>query len=136
MLKRARAYLLTDQAVTETAARYATSRPGLDTESQHAIRAANDLRGSTVDGPAGYLQVPGVTYSAGDRSGRAADEELWLALCLAPDQGSDVGELLRLTGMSRPTLYRRLAGTPRRAARSRSAGAAGAPSPPRSRHGE
>jgi hypothetical protein len=71
MLKRARAYLLTDQAVTETAARYATSRPGLDTESQHAIRAANDLRGSTVDGPAGYLQVPGVTYSAGDRSGRA-----------------------------------------------------------------
>jgi DNA segregation ATPase FtsK/SpoIIIE-like protein len=28
--KRARAYLLTDQAVTETAARYANSRPGLD----------------------------------------------------------------------------------------------------------
>ena len=31
------------------------------------------------------------------------------ALCLAPDEGTDVGELLRLTGMSRPTLYRRLA---------------------------
>ena len=31
------------------------------------------------------------------------------ALCLAPDEGTDVGELLRLTGMSRPTLYRHLA---------------------------
>ena len=30
-------------------------------------------------------------------------------MCLAPDEGTDVGELLRLTGMSRPTLYRRLA---------------------------
>jgi len=38
-----------------------------------------------------------------------ADEELRLALCLAPDEGTDVGELLRLTEMSRPTLYRRLA---------------------------
>jgi len=37
-----------------------------------------------------------------------ADEELRLALCLAPDEGTDVGEL-RLTEMSRPTLYRRLA---------------------------
>ena len=27
---------------------------------------------------------------------------LWLALCLAPDEGTDVAELLRVTGMSRP----------------------------------
>jgi DNA segregation ATPase FtsK/SpoIIIE-like protein len=108
--KRARAYLLTDQAVTETAARYANSRPGLDTESQHAIRAANDLPDSTAAGPAGDIQVPEVSHSSGDRSGPSgADEALWLALCIAPDEGTDVGELLRLTGMSRPTLYRRLA---------------------------
>ena len=108
--KRARAYLLTDQVVTETAARYANSRPGLDAESRRAIRAANYLRDSTADGPAGDIQVPEVSDSAGDRSGPSgADEALWLALCLAPDEGTDVGELLRLTGMSRPTLYRRLA---------------------------
>jgi hypothetical protein len=34
---------------------------------------------------------------------------LWLALCLAADEGTDVAELLRLIGMSRPTLHRRLA---------------------------
>ena len=108
--KRARAYLLTDQVVTETAARYATSRPGLDTESQRAILAANDRRDGTADGPAGDIQASEVSLSAGDRSGSSgADEALWFALCLAPDEGTDVGELLRLTGMSRPTLYRRLA---------------------------
>jgi len=108
--KRARAYLLTDQAVTETAARYANSRPGLDTESQHAIRTANDLPDGTAGGPAEDIQAPEVSRSARDRSGPSgADEALWLALCLAPDEGTDVGELLRLTAMSRPTLYRRLA---------------------------
>jgi hypothetical protein len=108
--KRARAYLLTDQAVTETAARYANSRPGLDTESQHAIRTANDLPDGTAGGPAGDIRGPEVSHSAGNLSGPSgADEALWLALCLAPDEGTDVGELLRLTGMSRPTLYRRLA---------------------------
>jgi hypothetical protein len=34
-------------------------------------------------------------------------KELWLALCLAPEEVTDVGGLLRLTRMSRPTLYRR-----------------------------
>jgi S-DNA-T family DNA segregation ATPase FtsK/SpoIIIE len=108
--RRARAYLLTDQAVTETAAHYANSRPGLDTASRRAIRTAHDLRDSAVGNPASGIQAPEVSHSAGDRSGPSgADEALWFALCLAPDEGTDVGELLRLTGMSRPTLYRRLA---------------------------
>lgn len=34
---------------------------------------------------------------------------LWLALCTAPDEGADIAELLRLTAMSRATLYRYLA---------------------------
>ena len=42
--KRARAYLLTDQVVTETAARYASHRPELDTESRRAILAAGNPR--------------------------------------------------------------------------------------------
>ena len=37
--KRARAYLLTDQAVTDTAARYAASDPQLDDTSQQAMQA-------------------------------------------------------------------------------------------------
>ena len=34
---------------------------------------------------------------------------LWLALCTAPDEGADIAELMRLSGMTRPTLYRHLA---------------------------
>ena len=37
-----------------------------------------------------------------------AAETLWLALCMAPDEGIGIGELMRITGMSRPTLYRYL----------------------------
>jgi hypothetical protein len=47
-----------------------------------------------------------VSHPADGRSGPSGADE---ALYLAADEGTDVGELLRLTGMSRPTLYRRLA---------------------------
>jgi len=47
-------------------------------------------------------------------------------MCLASDEGPDVGELMRLTGMSRPTLCRCLAGYAKAATPFRSAGAAGA----------
>jgi hypothetical protein len=33
---------------------------------------------------------------------------LWFALCMAPEVGSDISELMSVTGMSRPTLYRHL----------------------------
>ena len=39
--RRARAYLVSDQAVSETAARHAGKRPGLDDVSQRAIGAAD-----------------------------------------------------------------------------------------------
>ena len=38
-----------------------------------------------------------------------AEQALWLALCVAPDDGADITELMRASGMSRPTLYRHLA---------------------------
>lgn len=107
--KRARAYLVTDHAVTDTAVRYAGQRPELDDTSQRAMQttpatpAADPPRGDT--GPSGSAP-PGADQGGTEPT---ADDALWFALCLAPDEGTDVAELLRVTGMSRPTLYRRLA---------------------------
>jgi hypothetical protein len=42
-----------------------------------------------------------------DSSGTAEDA-LWLALMTAPDQRADIAELMRASGMTRPTLYRHL----------------------------
>ena len=69
--ERARAYLLTDQVVTDTSARYANSRPGLDTESRRAILAANDLRDSAAGNPAADIRVAEVSHSADDVPGQA-----------------------------------------------------------------
>jgi DNA-binding IclR family transcriptional regulator len=38
-----------------------------------------------------------------------AEDTLWLVLSMAPYEGSEISELTRITGMSRPTLYRHLA---------------------------
>lgn len=38
-----------------------------------------------------------------------AEDALWLVLSMAPDEGSEISDLTRATGMSRPTLYRHLA---------------------------
>ena len=106
--KRARAYLLTDQAVTDTAARYTGQRPELDDTSQRAMQTAPATPAtdpSSETGPSDSAPPNADTDSAE----ASADDALWLALCLAPDEGTDVAELLRVTGMSRPTLYRRLA---------------------------
>jgi hypothetical protein len=106
--KRARAYLLTDQLVSDTAARYANSRPDLDQESQCAIRAVNDLPESTAHDPASDIRSDTAQSAGSDSMPSSADDALWFALCVAPDEGTDVGELMHLTGMSRATLYRRL----------------------------
>jgi hypothetical protein len=101
--KRARAYLLTDQVVTETAAHYASHRPELDRESRRAIVAASRRPGPSRDsGPAtGNSQTqPDVPETT--------DDALWLALCAAPPEGTDVSELMRITGWKRTKLYRHL----------------------------
>jgi S-DNA-T family DNA segregation ATPase FtsK/SpoIIIE len=104
--KRARAYLLTDQAVTDTAARYAGYRPALDEQSQRAIGAASNPDPAPESDSSNDYDSPDADAES---SAAGADETLWLALRMAPDEGVDVGELMRVTGMSRPTLYRRLA---------------------------
>ncbi len=106
-LKRARAYLLTDHVVAETAARYAGQRPDLDQQSQRAILTAGDPR-SILDGnSARDTSSPEAGRLAGGNSATAEDA-LWLALCIAPEEGAEIGELMRITGMKRTKLYRHL----------------------------
>ncbi len=49
------------------------------------------------------------TAGCPDEDRDAPDALLWLALCMAPAEGAGIDELMRASGMSRPTLYRRLA---------------------------
>jgi hypothetical protein len=105
--QRARAYLLTDQAVAETAARYASNRPALDEQSQRAISAPSSHRPASESDSTEEYGTPETTDT--ESTTATAEETLWLALCMAPDEGAEIGELIRVTGMSRPTLYRRLA---------------------------
>ena len=106
--KRARAYLLTDQVVTETAARYSSHRPELDAQSRHAILDAANTRPSHDENPADDDNgSPGADAPSG-RQPTLAEQTLWTALCTTPDQGIAVGDLMRVTGMTRPTIYRHL----------------------------
>jgi S-DNA-T family DNA segregation ATPase FtsK/SpoIIIE len=107
--RRARAYLVSDNDVARTVAHFAAGRPQLDDVSHAAIRGA-------VAEPVSWTDT-GDTQDAAGVPGHAPDGNdtttpegaLWLALCTAPDEGADIAELLRLTGMSRATLYRHLA---------------------------
>jgi hypothetical protein len=101
--KRARAYLLSDHVVAATAAHYAHSRPRLDHVSLRAIDSpSRPYAPSEKSGPA--PANPPATADAPETT----DDALWLALCAAPDQGTDVAELMLITGWKRTKLYRNL----------------------------
>ncbi|MCO6011652.1 FtsK/SpoIIIE domain-containing protein [Actinoallomurus purpureus] len=92
--KRARAYLITDQDVTTTADDYATDRPVLNPPHPAPVQPDNSQPSDVApEGPA--LDT--------------ADGRLRRALLSAPDSGISVPKLVKITGLSRPTLYRRLA---------------------------
>jgi DNA-binding transcriptional ArsR family regulator len=99
--RRGRAYLLTDDMVTATAARHASARPELDEISAQAIvgSVGEDLATPADDWPEpvpnGDVDTPEVV--------------LWAVLSAAPPDGVAIGDLMAETGISRPTLYRRLA---------------------------
>jgi hypothetical protein len=100
--KRARAYLLTDQAVTETASHYADMRPELDEDSRHAISAA-------ANAPDRHHHETTVGIAQDIEPATDANlSALWRALSTAPKEGIEIGQLIRVTGMSRTTLYRYL----------------------------
>jgi S-DNA-T family DNA segregation ATPase FtsK/SpoIIIE len=107
---RARAYLLTDDDVARTVAQYVASRPALD----HVSRSAGQQPGPAETRPAPWyltnphadLGEPGETTDT--PSTATLEDTLWAALCAAPDDGADIGELMRATGMGRSTVYRYL----------------------------
>jgi len=100
--KRARAYLVTDEAVANTAAHYAGIRPVLDEESRRAIDSPRWTRAESPE--------------SAPEQGNPEDEEeapetvsaLWQALCAAPAEGWATSELMRITGWKRTKLYRHL----------------------------
>lgn len=92
--RRARAYLVTDTDVSDAVARFAPARPRLDNVSRHALSRPRAVQTFPRERPA---------YKSD-----AAADPLWDALRAAPAEGYEIGELIRRTGMTRPTLYRRL----------------------------
>jgi hypothetical protein len=107
--RRARAYLLTDQAVAAMADHYADLRPPLDDISRHAIeqqRHEGRLGTSTGD-PVGPSPSSPEVVNRMDASGDSPEAILWAALSLATE-GTTVPDLMTATGMSRPWIYLRL----------------------------
>jgi hypothetical protein len=98
--RRARAYLVTDEAVTETASLHAPQRPELDEVSLRAL----------AQRPPGHLDARQPGTEAGDEGGTGHDPDalLWAALSLAPEQGIPVADLVAATGMSQRWVHYRL----------------------------
>jgi S-DNA-T family DNA segregation ATPase FtsK/SpoIIIE len=96
--RRARAYLVTDDDVTDAAAHYATVRPRLDDISRLALVTMPPATETADDTETGQPPNP------------ADDPEaaLWDALAAAPDEGISVPELVAAIGMSRRWIYYRL----------------------------
>jgi len=90
--RRARAYLVTDQMVAETSALHSQTPRELDEISRNAMLAATE--------PVFQPQY--------GNPGQSPDEALWAALRDAPEEGWEIGDLMHITGMTRPTLYRYL----------------------------
>jgi hypothetical protein len=105
--RRARAYLLTDQAVNDAASRNADLRPELDEVSRRAL----DERADTQRQRSLEVREPstgeGVGHVVGE-VGRGPEVLLWAALSLAPEDGISVPDLMSATQMSRPWIYQRL----------------------------
>jgi hypothetical protein len=108
--RRARAYLVTDQAVADTASRYADFRAELDDVSRRALTERHDaspqeLRERFADNPASSRAAD---HIPGGSPGADPEALLWAVLCLAPDPGISIPELGAGTGMSRRWIYYRL----------------------------
>jgi hypothetical protein len=104
--RRARAYLVTDDDVTRTTARFASSRPRLDDVSLGAPHLGPEAESAPwyATHPHGDAGEPDDTPD--DNDSATLEDMLWLALCSAPEDGSDIAELMRATGMGRSTVYR------------------------------
>ena len=90
--RRARAYLVTDEMVAETSAMHSRIPRQLDEISRNSMLLA----------PAPEFQPQ---YES---PGHSPEEALWAALLGAPEEGWEIGDLMRITGITRTTLYRHL----------------------------
>jgi hypothetical protein len=111
--KPARAYLLDDETVAATAARYAGQRPALDPISAAACQARRGPRTatSTLMPPASQNGTSAPVTGWWDQARRGLDPEavLWKVLQEAPAEGITVAALMTATGMGRSWVYYRLA---------------------------
>jgi hypothetical protein len=105
--RRARCYLVTDEAVTDTAARHAAIRPVLDDVSQQAIAGRAQVVSDEPGTSAGPRHEGGIPNGPVDDPD-APEAILWAALSLAPDDGISVPTLMAATGMGRRWVYYRL----------------------------
>jgi DNA segregation ATPase FtsK/SpoIIIE-like protein len=109
--KRARAYLVTDDDVARVVAQYARHRPQLDDMSRGVLSlgpvTTEPVPWYLINNPQSDTDEPEDTSDDYDTT--TSEGALWLALCTAPEEGADIAELMRGSGMSRPTLYRHLA---------------------------
>ena len=93
--RRARAYLLTDEAVSLTANQHASLRPELDEVSRRALDEASDIHPPALREAASHRKAEDAQDDGG-----SPEKLLWAALCLAPEQGIPVADLVAATGMS------------------------------------
>jgi hypothetical protein len=112
--RRARAYLVTDNDVTDTVARYAATRPQLDSISRLALAAGSQPPAwQPSDEP-----IPGHSAARPDNADTGepltVDEQqnpdavLRRALSAAPAEGVPVSDLITMTSMSRRWVFYRL----------------------------
>jgi hypothetical protein len=94
--RRARAYLLTDEAVSLTVTQHASLRPELDEVSRRALDEAADIPPPALREAASHREAD----DAQDEAGGGAEGLLWAALCLAPEPGIPVADLVAATGRS------------------------------------
>jgi hypothetical protein len=104
--RRARAYLLTDEAVATIAGQHAELRPELDEVSMHALDEREDTNPQVLREIRGHDRVD--ARQSADDMGRDPESLLWAALSMAADKGISVPDLMSATRMSRPWIYQRL----------------------------
>jgi DNA segregation ATPase FtsK/SpoIIIE, S-DNA-T family len=98
--RRARAYLLTDDAVSAIAAQHGSNRPLLDPLSQNAADDHSAARPAPPVLPPAVADQPEPSHNP--------NTALWSALQRAADHGLSVRDLMAATGMGRTWVYDRL----------------------------
>ena len=105
--RRARAYLVADQAVTETASRHAPLRPELDEISRRALAECAGSR--PAERPENHAMAASHEPSQEHpEDAGSAPDALWAALCQAPETGTPIADLIAASGMSERWVYDRL----------------------------